>query len=463
MRRGARYVVGVLSALDLRGVVDVAAVLPRPDVDGDEPTAAVRAIIDDVRARGDAAVAEYTERFDGGAPASLVVPPAEIAAARQRVPAELGDALEAAAAAIEAYHRAQRAPEIDHTFNGIRVRGRHQPVDRAGCYVPGGRAAYPSTVLMTAVPARVAGVTEVAVCVPPAAGVIPDVTLAAAAVAGVDVVYAMGGAQAVAALAYGTETVRPVDVIVGPGNRYVAIAKREVAGVVGVPSAFAGPSEIAVVADATAPAELVAIDLMVQAEHGPDGLSWLITWDDAVLTAVEAALAELVPAAARHDDIAATLGSNGFAALVEGPDQAIEVANLIAPEHLQLMTADPESLLADVRHAGAVFCGPMSPASIGDYAAGPSHVLPTNGTARFGGALSVADFTKELHIVEVTPEGLAAVAPHVVTLATAEGFGTHADSIRMRTRRLDVDVDVDLGAGVASNDATAPGDPGAAS
>jgi histidinol dehydrogenase len=435
MGEGGRYVLGVLEAIDLRGVVDIAAVLPRPDVAGDEPVAIVRDIIADVRAEGDVALRRYADRFDGGAPDRFVVDPADLRAALARIPASTREALETAAAAIDAYHRTQLVPEIDHCRKGIRVRGRHQPVDRAGCYVPGGRAAYPSTVLMTAVPARVAGVPEVVVCVPPGAGgVIPDITLAAASIADVDVVYALGGAQAVAAMAYGTESVRPVDVIVGPGNRFVAIAKREVAGVVGVPSAFAGPSEIAVIADATAPADFVAIDLMVQAEHGPDGLSWLITWSGAVLAAVEESLRRLVPAAPRCDDISATLTGNGYAALVDGPDQAIELANLIAPEHLQLMTADPEELLPGVRHAGAVFCGPLSPASLGDYAAGPSHVLPTHGTARFGGALSVADFTKELHIVTASAEGLAGIGPTVEILAEAEGFTTHAESIRMRRR-----------------------------
>ncbi len=424
---------GVLEAIDLRGVVDIAAVLPRPDVTGDEPVAIVRDIIADVRADGDRALRRYTERFDGAVPERFVLDPAALRAALERVPPSTRAALETAAAAIDAYHRTQLVPEVDHHHDGIRVRGRHQPVDRAGCYVPGGRAAYPSTVLMTAIPARVAGVPHVAVCVPPGPdGTIPDVTLAAASIAGVDVVYAVGGAQAIAAMAYGTESVRPVDVIVGPGNRFVALAQREVAGIVGIPSAFAGPSEIAVIADATAPADFVAIDLMVQAEHGPDGLSWLITWSDDVLVAVEESLEHLVPAAPRCADILATLTTNGFAAVVEGPEQAVEVANLIAPEHLQIMTADPEALLPSVRHAGAVFCGSLSPASIGDYAAGPSHVLPTHGTARFGGALSVRDFTKELHIVTATAAGLESIGPTVEILAEAEGFSTHAESVRMR-------------------------------
>ncbi|MDH3752773.1 MAG: histidinol dehydrogenase [Acidimicrobiia bacterium] len=423
----------MLSRIDLRGVADVAGLLPRPAVAGDGPVDVVREILADVRVHGDVALRRYADRFDGGAPEAFRVEPTALTGALDRLDPPVREALESAASSIESYHRTQVQAPIDHERHGIRVRGRHQPVDRAGCYVPGGRGAYPSTVLMTAVPARVAGVSDIALCVPPATGgLIPDVTLAAAAIAGVDEVYALGGAQAIAAMAFGTESVPRVDVIVGPGNAYVAIAKREVAGVVGVPAAFAGPSEIVVVADHTVPVEYAAIDLMVQAEHGPDGVSWLIAWETDVVDGVAAALVELVAAAPRRDDITATLTSNGFIALVDDAAQAIDVANLIAPEHLQLMVDDPDALLADVRHAGAVFCGPLSPASIGDYVAGPSHVLPTNRTARFGGALTVADFTKELHIVSVSEAGFAAVADHVVTLAEAEGFAAHADSIRLR-------------------------------
>ncbi len=314
------------------------------------------------------------------------------------------------------------------------IRSLSRPVERAGCYAPGGRAAYPSTVLMTAVPARVAGVDEVVLCVPPGTdGRIADVTLAAAAVAGVDAVYAVGGAQAVAAMAYGTETVPAVDVIVGPGSVYVALAKREVAGHVGIPSAFAGPSEVVVVADASVPAPFAAVDVVVQAEHGPDGLAWLVTWDEAVAEAVEAEVVRMVAEAPRREDITATLADAGWSVLVDGPDQALAVADAIAPEHLQLMVDDAEALAERVRHAGAVFCGPWSPASLGDYVAGPSHVLPTAGTARFSGALTVADFTKEVHVVTADEGALRRLAPHVVALADAEGLDAHARSVRIRT------------------------------
>ena len=432
--------IAVLTRHDLRsitgdesGAVDYASVLPRPHGDTSEPLQAVRAIIDDVRARGDQAIAELGERFDGAAPDPLRLGPDDLAAAVGRVAPAVVESLRAAASSIDAFHRAEAPAEVAHRHRGIEIRAVPKPVERAGCYVPGGRAAYPSTVLMTAIPARAAGVDEVVVCVPPGPdGTVADVTLAAASIAEVDELYAVGGAQAIAAMAYGTATINPVDVIVGPGNVYVALAKREVAGLVGVPSAFAGPSEICVVADSTVEARYVAIDLLVQAEHGPDGLSWLITADEAVADAVQAAITELLESAPRRADMEATLATGGHVALVNDHAQAIDVANWIAPEHLQLMTADARSLVPRVRHAGAVFVGALAPASLGDYIAGPSHVLPTNGTARFGGALGVADFTKQVHVVSVDEEALRWAGPHVETLATAEGLDAHAQSVRLR-------------------------------
>jgi histidinol dehydrogenase len=265
---------------------------------------------------------------------------------------------------------------------------------------------------------------------------VPDVVLAAAAVAGVDAVYRVGGAQAIAAMAYGTESIPAVDVIVGPGNVYVAVAKREVAGegIVGIPSAFAGPSEVVVVADESTPPDLAAIDIIVQAEHGPDGLAWLITWSEIAADAITSAVTGLVRDAARRVEIESTLDANGRCVLVDGPEQAIAVANLIAPEHLELLNADPEALVPLVRHAGAVFCGPLAPASLGDYVAGPSHVLPTHGSARFAGALTADDFTKPLHVVDVDRRAFDRLGPAVVELATAEGLTAHADSIKLRKR-----------------------------
>lgn len=424
----------MLTRIDLRGHGgDVADRLPRPPTPADGPVDAVREILAAVNERGDDALRELTRRFDGVEPDSIAVPVEEMAAALDAVPPPVRDALEAAAVSIQAYHEAQLPPGVDLARDGVRIQGRHLPVDRAGCYVPGGRAVYPSTVLMTAIPARVAGVAEVVLCVPPGPdGRVPEVTLAAAAVAGVDEVFAVGGAQAIAAMAYGTSTIRPVDVIVGPGNVYVAIAKQEVAGIVGVPSSFAGPSEVVVVADGSAPAEFAAIDLILQAEHGPDGLAWLITWHPEVADAVTDAVEALVAEAPRRAEIEATLASSGHAVLCDDAVQALAVANHIAPEHLELQTADPDALVPLVRHAGAVFCGPWAPASLGDYMAGPSHVLPTNGSARFAGALTVRDFMKDVHVVSVDRIGFEAMGDHVVALAEAEGLDAHAASIRLR-------------------------------
>jgi len=430
----------VLNRLDLRGrsAAALTADLPRPDPGGEGPIDAVRSIIAAVRERGDDAVREFTETFDGVSSKNFVVTRAELEAALAAAPTELVEALTAARDSVQAFHEAQVRSTHTFTRDGITVTGRSVPVDRAGCYVPGGRGSYPSSVIMTAVPARVAGVPEVVLCVPPdrATGAVAQSTLVAAALAGVDEIYAIGGAQAIAAMAYGTETIRPVDVIAGPGNVFVAIAKREVAGQVGVPMAFAGPSEIVVVADDSAPVDFVAIDLMVQAEHGPDGLAWLITWQESVADAVDAALARLVAEAPRQSEIASTFERGGFCALVDGPEAAMVIVNHIAPEHLELITVDPAALVPDVRHAGAVFLGPLAPASIGDYVAGPSHGLPTFGYARYGSALTVDDFTKQVHVIELTREGFDQAAPVVAVLADAEGFAAHAESVRLRQRSL---------------------------
>lgn len=428
----------VLHRIDLRGVDtdDIAALLPRPEVAGEGPVAAVREILAEVRIGGDDAVRDFTERFDGVRPETLRIPADELTAALGRIEPGVRAALELAADRVRAFHETQVRTDHELRRDGILVEALVRPVDRAGVYVPGGRAAYPSTVLMSAIPARVAGVPEVVLAVPPdrETGKVADVTLAAAAIAGVDEVYGIGGAQAIGALAYGTESIRAVDVIAGPGNVYVAIAKREVADHVGIAAAFAGPSEVVVVADDTTPADLAAIDVILQAEHGPGGLSWLITWSDEAAEAIDAEIARLVEQAPRRAEIEATLLDGGHLAVVDGPEQAMTVANLIAPEHLELLCDDPRSLLPLVRHAGAVFCGTLSPASIGDYVAGPSHVLPTDGTARFASALTVSDFTKDVHVITVEPEGLSAVGEHVVALASAEGLHAHAESIRLRQR-----------------------------
>jgi histidinol dehydrogenase len=429
----------MLTRLDLRGRHPGAPLdLPRPQAATDPPLAAVQAIVADVRARGDVAVRELTERFDHlEAPlGDLRVGAAECEEALAGLSPLLREALETARANILAYHREQLHPDLRVDRDGIVLRELRRPVDRAGLYIPGGQAPLMSTVLMTAVPARVAGVAAVVLCTPPDphGRVAPEI-LAAAALAGVDEVYRVGGAQAIAAMAYGTESIRPVDVIVGPGNVYVALAKREVAGVVGVPSSFAGPSEVVVVADETTPVEFAAIDLMVQVEHGPDSVAWLVTWSEEAADRICDAVAKLTAAAPRQEVIAANLETNSYVALVDGPEEAMVVTNAIAPEHLELMTADPEALLPLVRHAGAVFCGAYAPASVGDYVAGPSHVLPTYGSARFAGALRVDDFLKHMHVVSMDEPTLARLAPHVAAMAEAEGLPTHAESVRVRGSR----------------------------
>jgi len=348
---------------------------------------------------------------------------------------ELRAALEYAHDEIVAYHETQRHEPSELERAGVSLRELVIPVDRAGAYVPGGRATYPSSVLMTTVPARIAGVPEVVLCSPPGAdGLVPAPTLAAAALAGVDAVYRIGGAQAVAALAYGTDTVAPVDVVVGPGNRYVALAKREVQGTVGIES-FAGESEVAVVADDSAPPDLVAADLLAQAEHGPDGAAVLITWSETLAAAVDEWVDKLLADAPRRADIEQALSTGGRTVLVDGPEQALDVVNTIAPEHLELVTDDPDALIPLVRNAGAVFLGPWSPAVLGDYVAGVNHVLPTSRTARFASALRVDDFCKHVHVVRADEAALHRVAPHIQALATAEGLSEHARSIALREQR----------------------------
>jgi histidinol dehydrogenase len=425
----------MLSRLDLRGAdADFGALVARAEDDG-SALEAVRRIIGDVRERGDDALRALTEQFDGCQVDDLRVPGDELRAALDQAPTEFRAALDYARREITAYHEAQVGGDVRVERDGVILRELVVPVDRAGVYVPGGRAAYPSTVLMTAIPARVAGVPEIALCVPPDGdGRVPAATLAATALVGVDEVYRVGGAQAIAALAYGTKTISPVDVVVGPGNVYVTLAKREVAGVVGIES-LSGPSELVVVADDTADPVLVAADLVAQAEHGPDGAAVLVTWDQRVVDAVDDAVARLIADAPRRDEIESTMASGGRSVLVEGPDEAVEAANTIAPEHLELMTADPEELVSHVRNAGAVFCGPWSPAAVGDYVAGVNHVLPTARTARFASALRVDTFRKHVHVVTFDQAALERVAPHVQAFAEMEGLDAHGRSVAVRSAK----------------------------
>jgi histidinol dehydrogenase len=424
----------ILERLDLRGTTErLVDVLPRPADPGDSVHDVVAEILAQVRRDGDQAIRELTARFDNVTLGDLRVPDAELTAAVGRVSPAVREALEVAFERISAYHAQEGTPPGDWRSEGVTVRHLARPVARAGCYIPGGRARYPSTVLMCAAPARVAGVPEVVACVPPGPdGRVDDATLAAAAVAGVDELYRIGGAQAVAAMAYGTDTIARVDVICGPGNRYVAEAMRQVAGTVGVPAAFAGPSEVVVVAGPDTDPELAAIDLVVQAEHGPDGLAWLVTWSPAILEAVEVAVQRIVAASPRRADLESTLATGGYACLVDDVETALAVANVIAPEHLELLFEGAADHLDLVQAAGAVFIGPWAPASLGDYVAGPNHVLPTNRSARFGSALRADDFRRHIHVVEADRAGLERLAPHVVALADTEGLPAHADSVRIR-------------------------------
>ena len=437
-----------LRLLDLRGILPpFDHVLPRPADPGADVHDAVAEVLRRVRRDGDQAIVEFTLKFDGvdltattdpAAPAAIRLPPQDIADALERIEPDLRRALELAYARIVAYHAHEGTPPGDFESGGVTVAHLTRPVARAGIYAPGGRARYPSTVLMCAAPARVAGVADIALCVPPAAdGRVDDATLAAAAIAGITEVYRIGGAQAVAAMAYGTATIPRVDVIAGPGNAYVAEAKRQVTGVVGVASAFAGPSEIVVVAGPGAPPDFAAIDLVVQAEHGPDGLAWLVTWDESLLAAVSSEVDRIVASSPRRADLELTLATSGIACLVDTPHAAMAVANTVAPEHLEIM-ADP-GLLDLVQNAGAVFLGPWSPASLGDYIAGPNHVLPTNRTARFSSALRADDFRRHIHAVTVGADALATLGPPVITLAETEGLPAHADSVRRRLAALGVE------------------------
>ena len=400
----------------------------------DDPSVrlAVQKIINDVRERGDEALLDYTERFDGCRPDDLRVSTDDLQVALDEQSSETRTALKYARDEITAYHQEQLFLPKTSIRSGVQIQEKVVPVARAGLYVPGGRAQYPSTVLMTAIPALVAGVDEIVLCVPPdRSGLVPSATLAAAALLGLTEVYRVGGAQAIAAFAFGTKSIRAVDVIVGPGNQYVAAAKREVAGLVGMES-IAGPSEVVIVADASVPANFIAADLIAQAEHGPGGTAVLITWDSAVADAVDQEIESRLADAPRREDILATLATGGRSILVDNPEQAMKVVNAIAPEHLEILTVNPDDLVPLVRNAGAVFCGPWSPAAVGDYVAGVNHVLPTARSARFASALRVNDFQKYIHVVSLDEKALRRVAPYISALTAVEGLEEHGRSVNIR-------------------------------
>ena len=415
--------------LDLRA--DPEAEIPRP-FPGEQPLDAVRAILEAVRERGDAAVLEFTERFDRARLDGLRVPAREIEAAAAAAPAPLMAAMQEAADRIRAFARHQGITPWRDTIGGATVGETVQPMARAGIYVPGGRAAYPSSVLMCAVPASVAGVPEVALCTPPAAdGSVPAATLAAAHLAGVTEVYRVGGAQAVAALAYGTQSIPRVEVIVGPGNLYVALAKREVAGVVQIDS-VAGPSEIAIVAGPGTDPGLVAADLIAQAEHGPLGSFPLITWDEAMADQVDQALARILPAIGASAELVGVLEAGCCAVLVADQAQGLRAAERFAPEHIELLFEGAEQAAETLHNAGAIFVGRWSPVSLGDYLAGSNHVLPTAASARFTSGLRTAHFQRASALICGNRASLSAARPYVKVFAEAEGLPNHARAVEAR-------------------------------
>jgi len=402
-------------------------------------TKMVSDILADVRARGDAAVIEYTNRFDRLNVKSmdeLVIPPPQWKQALESIDAEQRTALEQAAERVRRYHEKQKADSWSYTEDDGTLLGQKvTPLDRVGLYVPGGKAAYPSSVIMNAIPAKVAGVSELIMVVPTPDGVINDMVLAAAAIVGVDKIFAVGGAQAIAALAYGTDTILQVDKIVGPGNIYVATAKRMVFGKVGI-DMIAGPSEVLIICDGQTDPDWIAMDMFAQAEHDENARSILLCPNADYLNSVAHSIERLLPDMERADIIKQSLESRG--ALIEVGDienNAIDLANFIAPEHLELSVDNPESLLDKIRHAGAVFMGRYSAEALGDYCAGPNHVLPTERTARFSSPLGVYDFQKRSSLVMCSEQGASELGKVASTLAEGEGLQAHARSARYRIKK----------------------------
>ena len=428
LRRGAPDFESRLEAL--------LATIAEPDAATD---AQVAVILQAVRARGDAALIEYTKKFDGGDvdAGSLEVAPARIASAAREIEPGLLAAMNTAAQRIRSFH--ERQLQQSWSFDdgeGSQLGQKVTPLDRVGVYVPGGKAAYPSTVLMNVIPARIAGVGQVVMTVPAPNGELNPAVLAAASIAGVDRVFRVGGAQAVAALAWGTETIPAVDKIVGPGNRWVAAAKRRVFGVVGI-DMIAGPSEVVVISDGSTDPEWIAADLLAQAEHDEDARAILICTDAAYIERVRAAMDRLLPRMERASIIRSALERNGAFILVEDLAAAAAVANRIAPEHVGLAVADPAALLESIRHAGAIFVGHYTAEVLGDYCAGPNHVLPTGRAARFSSPLGVYDFQKRSSVVTCSAEGAARLAETASVLAEAEGLTAHARAAALRMARRD--------------------------
>ncbi|MEX5729992.1 histidinol dehydrogenase [Rhodovulum iodosum] len=415
-----------------------AALLTAKREDSVDVDDAVAAIIADVRARGDAALIDLTEKFDRLrlTPETLAFSAEEIEAECAKVPVAERDALELAAERIRAYHVRQMPEDAQWTDpEGAMLGWRWTPVSAAGLYVPGGLASYPSSVLMNAIPAQVAGVERLVICAPTPDGRANPLVLLAARLSGVETVYRLGGAQAIAALAYGTETVRPVDKITGPGNAFVAAAKRRVFGRVGI-DMIAGPSEILVIADADNDPDWVAIDLLSQAEHDESAQSILITDDAGFGRAVAAAVEKRLETLERRAIAGASWRDYGAVVTVRDLAEAAELSNRVAPEHLELCVADPEALAARITHAGAIFLGQWTPEAIGDYIGGPNHVLPTARSARFSSGLSVMDFVKRTTLAKMTPAALRAIGPAAETLAISESLEAHGLSVRARLDKM---------------------------
>ncbi|MFT9374421.1 histidinol dehydrogenase [Komagataeibacter saccharivorans] len=399
----------------------------------------VTEILAAVRARGDEALCEFTNRFDRTdvTPDRLRITPDEIEAACTEVAPELLDSLEVAASRIESFHKAQMPEGLRYVDQaGVTLGMRWTALDSVGLYVPGGKAAYPSSVLMNAIPARVAGVKRIAMCVPTPDGALNPLVLAAARRSGVSEIYRVGGAQAVAAMAYGTATIAPVDRVVGPGNAYVAEAKRQVFGTVGIDS-IAGPSEVVVIADGNNDPRAIALDLLAQAEHDPMAQSILITPDTAMAEKVARAVETELETLPRAEIARTSWDAHGAIVIVRDLDEAADLVNTIAPEHLELMIDNPAPVFERVRHAGAIFVGRYCPEAIGDYVGGPNHVLPTSRTARFSSGLSVFDFIKRTTFIEAQAESLREIGPAAVSLARAEGLDAHALSVSVRLAALD--------------------------
>ena len=427
---------GLLRRLSVPPFEALDPLLPRRGGSDAATRETVARILDDVFRRGDEAVREYTRRFDGVdlAPGEWALDSAQWQEALERVTPRLRAALATAVDRVREYHLHQREAGFrleapDGSVVGMKV----TPLDRVGLYVPGGKASYPSSVVMNAVPALVAGVQEIIAVVPPTG--VTDVVLAACALSGVTRIFRVGGAQAVAALAFGTATVPRVDKIVGPGNRWVAEAKRQVVGQVGI-DMIAGPTEVLIIADATASPARIAADMIAQAEHDEDATSWCVTTDTSLADALPAALAAALAAAPRAAIARAALERNGVVIVVPGMRDAIEVANRRAPEHVEILAEGAERIAGGIRHAGAIFLGDHTPEPVGDYLAGPSHVLPTGGTARHASPLGVYDFVKRTSVIRYSAERLAADADAIVALAEAEGLWGHAQAVRLRGQGL---------------------------